>query len=227
MAKKAGPRAKAGEQAGAARGEERIRQRNEKAILRAATTLFAKKGFDGTRATEIAERAGLPKANLYYYFNTKEEIYRAAIRHLIAGWDKALRHIRADADPFEALEAYVREKLDYARKNADESRMFANEIISGAPFLSRADRKHMHDITLEKTLIIEQWVAEGRMRPVNPRHLFIVLWSTTQFYTNFEKITCDTLEKPRLSPSDYEDAARTIVETVLRGLRPGKAASDP
>jgi TetR/AcrR family transcriptional regulator len=200
--------------------EEKIRTRNEREILKAATIVFSRKGFDGTRIAEIAERAGLPKANVYYYFTSKEKIYAAAISHLIDGWDDALKHIRVDRDPLESLESYVRAKLDYARRNVEESRVFASEILRGARFLSRKDRHHMRLVTRRHAEIVDHWIAAGKIRPVDPRHLFIILWSTTQFYADFEILARDALEAPRLKRGDYEAAAKTIVETVLRGLLP-------
>lgn len=200
--------------------EERIRARNERRILRAATEIFSRKGFDGTRIAEIAQRAELPKANVYYYFPSKEDIYRAVIRRLIEGWDRALEEIRADREPEEALAAYVAAKIAYTRKNAAESRVFANEIIRGARFLGREHRAHMAAVTRERAEIIEGWIAAGKLAPVDPRHLFILLWSATQFYGDFEPLACDALGTKRLRVADYEAAARTITETVLRGLRP-------
>jgi AcrR family transcriptional regulator len=198
--------------------EVKIRERNERQILEAATVLFSRKGFQGTRTSEIAEAAGLPKANVYYYFSSKEQIYSAVIRHLIAGWDDALQQIRADREPAEALEAYVRAKLNYAWHNKEESRMFATEILAGAPFLSRRDREHMRDVTKERSEIIELWIRQGKLKPVDPRHLFIILWSSTQFYADFDKLACDALETNRLTAADLEKAAQTIVQTVIHSL---------
>jgi TetR/AcrR family transcriptional regulator len=201
-------------------GEERIRARNVRKIMKAATIVFSRRGFDGARIAEIAEQAGLPKANVYYYFGSKEEIYDAVIAHLIQGWDDALKHISLDRDPIESLEAYVRAKLDYSRRNVEESRVFAAEILRGGQFLSRKDRDHMRLITRRHVEIVDHWIASGKIQPVEPRHLFIILWSATQFYADFEPLACDALESRRLKLSDYEAAARTIVQTVLRGLRP-------
>ena len=144
--------------------EERIRARNQRLILKAAIEVFSKKGFDGTPISEIAEKSGLPKANVYYYFESKEAIYRAVIAHLIQGWDDALTHIRPEADPRTALEGYVRAKLEYTRKNASESRLFASEIIRGAEYLTRADRQHMKDVTDKAVAIVDGWVAAGQPR---------------------------------------------------------------
>jgi AcrR family transcriptional regulator len=200
--------------------DERIRTRNMRKILKAATMVFSRKGFDGTRIVEIAEQAGLPKANVYYYFASKEEIYAAVVAHLLQGWDDALKHISMDREPADSLEAYVRAKLDYSRRNAEESRVFAAEILRGGQSLPRKDRAHMRLVTKQHAAIVEHWIASGKIRPVDPRHLFIMLWSATQFYADFEPLACDALETPRLKKSDYESAARTIVQTVLRGLQP-------
>lgn len=197
--------------------EERIRARNEKKILKAAVELFSRKGFDGTRIAEIAEESGLPKANVYYYFTTKEAIYTRLIESLLAGWDKALEHISADREPREALAAYIAAKLDYSRKHVPESRFFANEMLRGGQFISRRQKRHMQEITRERAAVIEGWIEQGKIAPVDPNHFLIMLWATTQFYADFAAVTAVTLGKSRLRVADFEDARKTIVEVVLNG----------
>jgi AcrR family transcriptional regulator len=200
--------------------DEKIRVRNVRKILKAATVVFSRKGFDGTRIAEIAKQAGLPKANVYYYFGSKEEIYSAVIAHVLEGWDGALEEIKPDREPLEALEGYIRAKLEHSRKNVEESKVFANEILRGGQFLTRRDRLHMRLVTRERAEIIQRWVDDGKIRPVDPNHLFIILWSATQFYADFDILAADALGTSRLKSADYAAAARAIVETVLHGLRP-------
>ena len=203
--------------------EERIRARNEATILRAAVELFARKGFDGTRIAEIAEASGLPKANVYYYFETKEAIYATLIERLLKGWDKALEHIRADREPREAIAAYIAAKLDYSRRHATESRFFANEILRGGCFLSKLQRRHMQEVTSQRVEVVENWVREGKLRPVNPRHFFIMLWASTQFYADFAEVAAMTLGKTKLGPSDFSEAHQVIVNTIMEGCLPSTA----
>jgi AcrR family transcriptional regulator len=207
--------------------EERIRERNRRIILKAGIEVFSRKGFDGTRIAEIAEKSGLPKANVYYYFSSKEEIYTAIIAHLIESWDEALKPITADREPAEAFRNYVYAKLDYTRRNAAESRLFASEIIHGARFLKKKDREHMRLITDERVEVVEGWIAAGKMVPVDPRHLFITLWAATQFYADFEPLASDALHRNRLRAVDYEKAAETITSTILNGIlsRPKESTS--
>ncbi|MBL0373783.1 TetR family transcriptional regulator C-terminal domain-containing protein [Rhizobium sp. KVB221] len=198
--------------------EGKIRERNMRLIIKAGIEIFARKGFDGTRIAEIAEASGLPKANVYYYFSSKEEIYTAVIAHLIAGWDDALKHISPDSEPADAFRAYIRAKLDYTRKNVAEARLFASEIIQGARFLKKKDREHMREVTDVRVKVVENWIAAGKMIAVDPRHLFIMLWAATQYYAQFEPLAADALGKTRLKLEDYDKAATTIADTVLRGI---------
>lgn len=205
--------------------EERIRERNRRLIIKAGIEIFARKGFDGTRIAEIAEASGLPKANVYYYFASKEEIYTAIIAHLIASWDDALKYISPEREPSEAFGLYIKAKLDYTRRNVAESRLFASEIIQGARFLKKKDREHMSDVTDKHAAVVDGWIAAGKLRPVDARHLFIMLWAATQFYADFEPVAADGLRKSRLKSEDYEAAAITITETILKGILPASSPS--
>lgn len=207
--------------------EERIRARNEARILRAAVDLFARKGFDGTRIAEIAEASELPKANIYYYFETKETIYATLIERLLKSWDMALEHIRADREPHEAIADYLAAKLDYSRMHAVESRFFANEMLRGGGFLSRAQRRHIQEVTRERVEVVENWMQQGKLRRVDPQHFFIMLWASTQFYADFAKVATMTLEKPALRRSDYLKARDTIVDVILGGCLPVAQKAKP
>ncbi len=180
--------------------------------------IFSRKGYDGTqhRGNRASGRAA-EKPTSITISRRRKEIYNAVIAHLLQGWDDALKHISPDREPVESLEAYVRAKLDYARRNAEESRVFAAEILTGAKFLSRKDRGHMRLVTKRHAEIVEHWIARGKIDPVDPRHLFIILSrSATQFYADFETLACDALEKPRLRSSDCRRGAHDCADGVAR-----------
>lgn len=206
----------AGSMAGGHR-KARIRSKNKERILSAAVELFAAKGFDGTRLGEIAEHCGLPRANLYYYFESKEGIYTALIEQVIASWDRAFEHINRDREPREAIEDYVRAKLEYSRTHATQSRLFANEMLRGGEFLTDEHRRHMRSVTESRAGVVLDWIKQGRLAPVDPHHFFILLWSTTQFYADHETLAASMLGRQRLEMQDFEDAAATISAIVLDG----------
>jgi len=202
----------------AATGEDRrIRARNKRRILDAATIVFSRKGFDGASIAEIAQRSRLPKANVYYYFKTKQAIYATIIANLIDEWDNALAHLRADCEPADALADYVRAKLEFSRQHAAQSKMFANEVVHGGRFLSRASRAHIHAATVEKAKVFEGWAKAGKMDPVHPMHLFILLWAATQFYADFDVMAKNALATRRVSARDFDAAATMITGVVLKG----------
>ena len=202
----------------AATGEDRrIRARNKRRILDAAIIVFSRKGFDGASIAEIARRSGLPKANVYYYFRTKEAIYATIIANLIAEWDNALAYLRSDREPADALADYVRAKLEFSRKHAAQSKMFANEVVHGGRFLTRASRAHIHAATVEKAKVFEAWSRAGKMDAVHPMHLFILLWASTQFYADFDVMAKNALATRRVSARDFDTAAAMITRVVLKG----------
>ncbi|MCP4383541.1 MAG: TetR family transcriptional regulator [Hyphomicrobiales bacterium] len=204
-------------QAGTANTDTRIAARNKKAILDAAIGVFTEKGYDGASIAEIATRTKLPKANVYYYFGSKEAIYRTIIDDLLGEWDKALDELTLDREPAEAIAGYIRAKLDFSRRHAAQSRMFANEAVHGGRFISRKDRAHMLAITLEKAKVFKAWAAAGKMDPVDPIHLFTMLWASTQYYADFDVLARNHLQTRRLSATDYDRAAETLVAVVLKG----------
>ncbi len=198
--------------------EARIRARNEAKILKAAVNLFATKGFDGTHIKEIALLSGLPKTNVYYYFPSKEKIYITLIERLIDRWDQAFEHIVVEREPREAIAAYVRAKIDYSRQNSVESRFFASEVLRGGNFLTKRHRSHMREVTENRAHVVEEWIRQKKIAPINVRHFFILLWSSTEFYADFEFIAADALQKKSLLKADYNDAAETIIQIVLNGI---------
>lgn len=202
----------------------KIGERNRGRILDAAIEVFALRGYDGARIKEIAERSRLPKANVYYYFPTKRAIYETIIENLVGEWDAALGQLDAEREPGESLAAYIRAKLEFSRKRTAQSKMFANEVVHGGRFLSRAVRRHMHAATAEKAKVFESWTKAGLMDPVDPVHLFILLWGATQFYADFGMMARNGLGAKRLTRAHFTAAAETIAQIVLNGCGIGLRA---
>lgn len=193
--------------------------------MKAAVELFSRKGFDGVRTAEIARLCGLPKANVYYYFASKEDIYVRIIEGLLSGWDEALEHISADREPREAISGYIAAKLENSRKQAAETRFFANEMMRGGAFVSRAQRRHIQEVTRRHTRVVEGWIDQGKLRRMNPLHFFILLWSATESYADSAEVIAIALEKRRITQADFDDARETITSIVLGGCLPPDQAS--
>ena len=194
-----------------------IRQSNEANILRAAEQVFARAGFAGARMADIAAAAGVPQANVHYYFNGKRALYRAVLDNILRLWLAETDAVMEGAEPRDAIERYVRAKMRFSRIYPDASRVFANEIIHDAPEIGDYLRTGLRDLVAAKSRIIEGWVAARRMAPVEPRHLFFLIWSSTQTYADFDSQIRAVLGVPALSDEAYAEATEQVVAFVLRG----------
>jgi TetR/AcrR family transcriptional regulator len=190
---------------------------NEARILKAAEEVFATAGFAGARTAAIAKRAGVPKANLHYYFGTKEALYRRLLEAILEVWLGMGESIRPDADPAQAFAAYIAAKVEHSRRRPYASKVFANEMLHGAPRLRAYLRHALRRWVAAKAKVIEGWVAAGRMAPVDSRHLFFAIWAMTQTYADFDVQVASVLGRKRLAPRDYQAAAALVTRLVLRG----------
>jgi TetR/AcrR family transcriptional regulator len=194
-----------------------IRQANEARILQAAERVFAGAGFGGATMAAIALGAGLPKANLHYYFGAKQEIYRAVLSRTLTDWLAPTEVFTPQADPASAIEAYIRAKMALARQRPHASRVFANEVLHGAPVVGQLLAGELRSLVARKAAVIRQWVDDGRMAPVDPVHLFFTIWAATQTYADFEVQVCAVLGQPELRATDFDHATEHLVGLILRG----------
>jgi len=200
-----------------ANGKGAIRQANEVLILEAGERVFARAGFNGATMAAIAEEAGLPKANLHYYFGNKQELYAAVLERTLHDWLVPLDDVVPEADPRTTLEAYIRAKMAMSAQRPDASRVFANELLHGAPVLGEVMRTQLRNMVRRKVAVIDGWVAAGRMAPVDAMHLFFTIWAATQTYADFDVQVRAVLGRETLGPRDHRRATEHVVSLVLRG----------
>lgn len=164
----------------------RIQKKNRETILEAALGVFSQHGFRGATLDQIAGAAGLSKPNLLYYFPSKEAIHVTLLSQLMDTWLDPLRDLDPDGDPMQELLAYVRRKLQMSRDFPRESRLFANEIVQGAPRMQHALATDLKALVDEKSAVIRGWAEAGRIADVDPRHLIFSIWALTQHYADFD-----------------------------------------
>jgi len=164
----------------------RIQQRNRKRILEAALDVFSQHGYRGATLDQIAARSGLSKPNILYYFSGKEAIHVTLLNQLMKTWLEPMRDIDPAGDPREELLRYVHRKLEMSRKYPRESRLFANEILQGAPRIQPHLERELKPLVDSTAALIERWIGEGKLAAVDPMHLIFSIWATTQHYADFE-----------------------------------------
>ncbi|WEK04011.1 MAG: TetR family transcriptional regulator C-terminal domain-containing protein [Candidatus Devosia phytovorans] len=200
----------------------RIQREKQDIILEAALEVFSLHGFRGATIDQIAEVAGMSKPNLLYYFPRKEEIHRRLISELLVNWLAPLEEMDANGDPFPEIRSYIRRKLEMARDFPRESRLFANEMLQGAPRIIEMIEVDLKNLVDEKAKVLMGWMSEGKLARTDPYHLIFSIWATTQHYADFDVQVRAVLGPGRGGEGRFEDAARYLEQLFLFGLTPRK-----
>ncbi len=204
--------------ANATRPPTRIQREKTEAILAAALDVFSAQGFRGATLDEIARAAQLSKPNLLYYFPSKEAVHHALLTRLLDTWLDPLRQLDPDGDPLTELRAYIQRKLEMSRDYPRESRLFANEILQGAPRIGDQIQDTLKQLVDEKAAILRAWSDAGRIAPVDPHHLIFSIWATTQHYADFEVQVRGILGASE--DGYFHDAAQFLAQLYTSGLTP-------
>ena len=194
-----------------------IRRRNQELILQAAADEFVKHGYKGTSVQAIADRVNLPKANILYYFKSKTGLYKALLQDILTLWNEGFSESAIDSSPQAVLRNYIVGKMRYSRTHPQESKIFAQEIIQGAPVIRDEIQFPVVNWAAGKASVINAWVEQGLIRPVDPLHLLFLIWGATQFYADFDT-EIQLIKGAPMSEEEFEQAQQFLVDIILRGL---------
>ena len=193
----------------------RIQARNKELILDAALDIFSASGFRGATVDQIASKSEMSKPNLLYYFRRKEDIYVALLEHTLSDWLEPLRELNPAGEPISELSRYISAKMQMSEANPKASRLFANEILHGAPMIEKFLKGPLRQLVNEKAGVIQSWIASGKLAPVDPYHLIFAIWAVTQHYADFS-VQVDAVLGRR---EDTKTAQKAVLEILLRGLK--------
>jgi TetR/AcrR family transcriptional regulator len=195
-----------------------IRTRNSHQILDAAQAEFVLHGFKGTSMQSIADRAELPKANIHYYFKNKANLYQAVLEEIMFAWNVVLEDMNEESDPADVLSKFIHTKMQLSYSNPNGSKIFAMEIIQGAPHLIEDIRTDMRTWFKEKAQVIQSWIDQGKMRDVNPMHLIFMIWSTTQHYADFNTQVLEVMNRREYDDEEIASITEFLTGMILRAL---------
>lgn len=203
----------------------RIRQHNQQLILEAASAEFAAKGFEGTQTRDIAARAGVPKANLYYYFQNKENLYAKVLLGFVEPLLQASAVLRESDDPRVGLPAYIAARIRIAREHPHIAKVFSGELLLGGRHLPQECRELLYAEARRNVECLRSWIERGLLAPVDPEHLMMFIWSATRTYTNLGWQMGHITGRETPVDEDYQNAAQTITRLVLGGVMPQVASA--
>ena len=194
-----------------------IRAQNQTLILETSERVFARQGLAKTTTQMIADEAGLPKANVHYYYRSKKDLLEAVLERILKLWLNSVSEFNVEQGPKHNLTRYISEKIDQSRVDKNASKVFAMALIGEEPFVLQYLRGAFVSELRREKATIETWVNEGLMEPVPVEHLFISIWAMTQTYADFDAQVRIMLQKDDLQEGDYEEAKAFITKMVLAG----------
>jgi TetR/AcrR family transcriptional regulator len=191
----------------------------ESRILRSAEIIFAAKGFSGASMERIAEVSKISKQNLIYYFPNKDLLYKRVLKEILDIWIEKLSYLEDySGSPEEVIRSYVREKMWLSRLYPNGSKVFAHEIISGAPVLKEYLVSHLKPQFDRDVDLVKSWISQGLIDDIDPEHLFFTIWAATQTYADFSIQMEVLLGKKTLDRADFERAESAVTDFVVRAL---------
>ena len=187
-------------------------------VLNAAARLFGARGFDGTSVRDIARAVGMLPGSLYCHFATKEDLYRRVVQQIFEIWLDAAASFDDAPGPIEGIGAYIDAKMDISRTHPHGSKVWASEVMHGAPVIQDYLETTLRDWTEGRIAVIQRWIDAGKMKPVNPRHLLYLLWATTQHYADFGHQIQTLNGGAPLTEAQWREAKTSVKDMVLRGI---------
>ena len=194
-----------------------VRRKNKALILQAAKAEFVTHGFKGASIKRIAERANLPRANIHYYFKDKTDLYQQLLNQILEAWNENFDSFGESDDAKTAISEYIRAKVMYSMTDPDGSRIFASEMIHGAPHLQDYLANEFKDWVRRKVRVIDAWIMQGQIRPVDPLHFLFLIWSSTQHYADFNVQVTAAMGKKELVERDFELVVSSLTSMILAG----------
>lgn len=196
------------------------RSRNSRAaLLAAAERLFAERGLAGARTEEIAAAAGVNKALLHYYFETKEKLHRAVLENLLEEFLASVREPLADtADPRAALLRYVDRHFAFLQQHPNYPRLLQREMMSGEPHLRPLVQRYLQPLYRGLAGLLRAGIRRGNFRPVDVDNMVVSLIAVTVFYFAAAPVVNLILEWDAYDRRRVAARKRAVVDFIRHGL---------
>ena len=190
-------------------------------LLSAALDVFSLYGFSGASLDEIAQRADMHKSNIFYYYENKEALYVEVLTTVMQKWLAPLQVLEPDLEPAEAITQYLMQKIEVSRTQPKASKLFALEIIQGAPHILPILKGPLRKLFKRKSKVILNWQEQGKISDkIDAEVLILNLWGITQNYADFSTQTEMVTGKTLSNRSMYQRTIEHTVHMMLYGIMP-------
>ncbi len=188
-------------------------------ILDAAARIFAEQGLSGARTDAIAAEAGVNKALLYYYFKSKEDIYRAVLdEHMKSFQLKAVEILSRDGPAAPILLEYVRTHFDFIRVRPHYPRLFQRLMMAGGWRGERLVAERILPVAQRLDALLRRGIRNGEFRPFHVAHTAVSLVALTVFYFNAAPVIRLVSQQDPFSSANMRRRKAEVVKFIRYAL---------
>ncbi|HEV7734775.1 MAG TPA: TetR family transcriptional regulator [Candidatus Binatia bacterium] len=186
-------------------------------ILDAAEQVFAARGYGAATTREIAAAAGIGKRMLFYYFATKDSVYRAVLERVITGMVTIHEQFRSDPGPVGIAEA-MEGITHFAAANMPALRVLTREIMDGGPHVADLVREHLGPLFERGSVEVARNMDDGTFRPGDPMHVLVNVAGLTLYYFQMLPLLELIWDRNPLAPDTLAERARAARDCLMHGL---------
>jgi TetR/AcrR family transcriptional regulator len=188
-------------------------------ILAAAERHFAAEGMAGARTEEIATAARANKAMLYYYFGNKKRLHRAVLENLFRQLSTAYTLPRKELSPSERLRALVAGYFDFLATHPNYPRLVQRESMESTGNFAWIVRQYLRPFHNQLVRTIQEGIAAGEIRPLNPDHTALSILGMTTSYFAAAPILSEIMGHNLLLPDALEARKTALLDFLDHGLK--------
>jgi TetR/AcrR family transcriptional regulator len=197
----------------------RRRATTRAAILAAAERVFAEAGLAGARTEAIAAAAGVNKALLYYYFQSKERLYAAVIEdHLRAFNRQALALLAAPGPARVVLLRYVGLHFDFISARHRHAPLFQQLMMTGGAPFARLVRRYLVPRTQAFGRLLERGMRDGEFRRVDRRHAAVSIAALIVFYFSAAPVLRLLGQRDAYTPTNLKRRKQEVLDFIRHAL---------
>ena len=181
----------------------RVREKRVQSIMDAAEIEFARNGLNGTSVQSIADRAGLQKRQVLYFFKSKESLYKAVIEHIFQEW-RSLSPVDWNRPPKTVIAEYIDHLFFQAETKPHQNKLLVAEMLSGGTFgVEIMEIRDSRSIVSNTVALLEKYMDEGAMKRTDALAYLFQIWSAQHFYVAFGPEVSFFLEKDKMGREDW------------------------
>ena len=218
----ASPRAASARKTGV---REQAAQTTRDNILKAATKVFARYGYEGGSVEKISKAAKSFDRMIYYYFGSKEGLFIEVLEETYRRMNDAESKLDLDtAKPVEALQAVIRFVVGYYRKNPEFITLLNTENLHKGKHISKSMRAREYSSPAIEVIrrVLDSGQAQGLFRKdVSARDVYLLIAATGYFYMSNRHTLSALLGEDLETPDALAHWESFVIDTVLRTVAPG------